>query len=130
MWLYSIKNMSHQSSCPDSVAGTEVEDLFHQAELAKMTNEQRTSFEVSVMSRNDMLNSFRETLEAAKEEVKAEAVRIGRAEGLVEGRAEGLVEGRAEGEILKAKEIAAKLIATGLSRKEVAALVGLDEVEF
>ena len=138
MWLYSIKNMSHQSSCPDSVAGTEVEDLFHQAELAKMTNEQRTSFEVSVMSRNDMLNSFRETLEAAKEEVKAEAVRIGRAEGLaegraeglVEGRAEGLVEGRAEGEILKAKEIAAKLIATGLSRKEVAALVGLDEAEF
>ena len=91
-----------------------------------MTNEQRTSFEVSVMSRNDMLNSFRETLEAAKEEVKAEAVRIGRAEGL----AEGLAEGRAEGEILKAKEIAAKLIATGLSRKEVAALVGLDEAEF
>ena len=82
MWLYSIKNMSKQSFCPNTVEGTEVEELFRQAELAKMTEEQRISFEISVMSRNDMLNSFRETLEAAKEEVKAK--------GLAEGRAEGI----------------------------------------
>jgi predicted transposase/invertase (TIGR01784 family) len=88
MWLYSIKNMSKQSACPDSVAGTEVEELFRQAELAKMTNEQRTSFELGVMSRNDMLNSFQETLEIEKEKVKAEAKKIGMAEGLAEGRAE------------------------------------------
>ena len=86
MWLYSIKNMSKQSFCPNTVEGTEVEELFRQAELAKMTEEQRISFEISVMSRNDMLNSFRETLEAAKEEVKA----IGLAEGRAEGRAEGI----------------------------------------
>ena len=86
MWLYSIKNMSKQSFCPNTVEGAEVEELFRQAELAKMTEEQRISFEISVMSRNDMLNSFRETLEAAKEEVKA----IGLAEGRAEGRAEGI----------------------------------------
>lgn len=78
--------MSKQSFCPNTVEGTEVEELFRQAELAKMTEEQRISFEISVMSRNDMLNSFRETLEAAKEEVKAK----GLAEGRAEGRAEGI----------------------------------------
>ena len=96
LWLYSIKNMSQQVSCPDSVAGTEIEELFRQAELAKMTNEQRISFEIGVMSRNDMLNSFQETLEIEKEKVKAEATKIGMAEGLATGLAEGRAEGRAE----------------------------------
>ena len=154
MWLYSIKNMSHQSSCPDSVAGTEVEDLFRQAELARMTNEQRTSFELGIMSRNDMLNSFQEAIEAAKEQAKEEARRrgieegraVGMAEGREEGRAEGREEGRAEGRkegrvagreegraeggLAKAKEIAARLIATGMTRKEVADLTGLEESDF
>lgn len=116
-WLYSIKNMSHQSSCPEVVAGTEVEDLFSQAELAKMTKEQRISLEIGIMSRNDMLNSFRETLEAAKAEV--------RAEGLAEGHAEGL----AEGEAAKAREIAAKLMAKGMTKAEAAEFVGLSEAD-
>ncbi len=128
-WLYSIKNMSHQSSCPEVVTGTEVEDLFRQAELAKMTKEQRISLEIGIMSRNDMLNSFRETLEAVKEEVKAEAKRIGIEEGRAEGRAEGRVEGRVEGETAKAREIAAKLMAKGMSKTEAAEFVGLTEVE-
>lgn len=129
MWLYSIKNMSSQSSCPESMAGTEIEELFRQAELAKMTKEQRISLEVSIMSRNDILNSLRETIESAKEE----AIALGKAEGLAighaEGKSEGRAEGRAEGELIKAKEIAAKLLATGLSKSEVAEIVGLDESE-
>lgn len=92
MWLYSIKNMSRQSSCPEAIAGTEVEALFRQAELAKMTKEQRISLEVSIMSRNDMLNSMRESIEEARQE----AIILGRQEGLAEGRAEGLAEGRAQ----------------------------------
>ena len=119
LWLYSIKNMSRQNSCPDAIAGTEVEALFRQAELAKMTKEQRISLEVSIMSRNDMLNSMRESIEAAREE----AVRIGRLEGLEEGREEG----RWEGLQAKAIEIAGKLIANGMSKSEAAALVGISE---
>jgi predicted transposase YdaD len=65
------------------------------------------------MSRNDILNSLRETIESTKEE----ALAIGKAEG------------KAEGELLKAKEIAVKLLATGLSKSEVAEIVGLDESE-
>ena len=88
MWLYSIKNMSRQISCPEEVAGTEVEALFRQAELAKMTKEQRTSLEVSIMSRNDMMNSFRETLEEEKEKAIKEGREIGREQGREEGREE------------------------------------------
>ena len=77
------------------------------------------------MSRNDILNSLRETIESTKEE----ALAIGKAEGLAIGHAEGKSEGRAEGELIKAKEIAAKLLATGLSKSEVAEIVGLDESE-
>ena len=77
------------------------------------------SFEISVMSRNDMLNSFRETLEAAKEEVKAK--------GLAEGRAEGLAEGRAEGINSVIKQMHTK----GMSIQQIADIVEMpvDEIQ-
>ncbi len=141
MWLYSIKNMSSQSTCPESMSGTEVEELFMQAELAKMTKEQRISIELSIMSRNDILNSISETIESAKEEAvalgkaeghalgKAEGHALGKAEGHALGKAEGHALGKAEGEILKAKEIAIRLLAKGFSKSEVASIVGIDESE-
>ena len=109
------------------VEGTEVEELFRQAELAKMTEEQRISFEISVMSRNDMLNSFRETLEAAKEEVKAKGLAEGRAEGRAEGHAEGRAEGRAEGINSVIKQMHTK----GMSIQQIADIVEMpvDEIQ-
>ena len=131
LWLYSIKNMPLQSSCPDSVVGTEIEALFRQAELAKMTNEQRTSFELGVMSRNDMLNSFQETLEIEKEKVKAEATRIGLAEGRAEGRAEGLAEGRAEGRAEERTTIIRLMSANGMDDESISRILemGLEDVK-
>ncbi len=122
LWLYSIKNMSRQTSCPEEMSGTEIEELFRQAELAKMTKEQRISLEIGIMSRNDMLNSFRETLESAREE----ATRIGReeghAQGLAEGQAEGLIEGREQATL----ETALKLKNLGVDSQIIAAATGLD----
>lgn len=114
LWLYSIKNMSRQTSCPEEMSGTEIEGLFRQAELAKMTKEQRISLEIGIMSRNDMLNSFRETLESAREE----ATRIGREEG----QAEGLIEGREQATL----ETALKLKNLGVDSQIIAAATGLD----
>ena len=88
LWMYCIKNMGKQMECPEVVTGTKIEELFRQAELSRMTMEQRISYETSFMSRNDMLNSVREQLENAREE----AIKIGLAEGRAEGRAEGLAE--------------------------------------
>ena len=77
------------------------------------------------MSRNDILNSISETIESAKEE----AIALGKAEGHALGKAEGHALGKAEGEILKAKEIAIRLLAKGFSKSEVASIVGIDESE-
>ena len=188
-WMYSLKNMFNLTECPSQVLGTEVEDLFTQSELARMTLEQRLKIEESIMTENDIRNSIAEQLEEGraralaegKAEGRAEGLEIGRVEGREEGleigreegreegleigrvegreegleigreegreigreegleigreegreigRAEGLETGRAEGELAKAREIATKLLEKGLSRAEIAAIVGIEESE-
>ena len=118
-WMYSLKNMFNMTECPSQILGTEVEDLFTQSELARMTLEQRLKIEESIMTENDIRNSIAEQLE----EGRAANIAEGKAAGLAEGRAEG----RAEGELAKAREIAAKLLEKGLSRAEIAAIVGIEE---
>ena len=50
-----------------------------------------------------------------------------RDEGRLEGELRGLEKGREEGQFTKAVEVAAKLMATGMSKAEAASLVGLSE---
>ena len=184
-WMYSLKNMFNLTECPSEVLGTEVEDLFTQSELARMTLEQRLKIEESIMTENDIRNSIAEQLEEGRARALAEGKAEGRAEGLEigrvegreegleigreegleigrkegreigraegleigreegrdigraegleigreEGREEGLETGRAEGELAKAREVAAKLLEKGLSRSEIAAIVGIEESE-
>ena len=131
MWMFCIKNLARQKECPEGISGTELEVLFKQAELAHMTTEQRISYEYSFMSRNDMLNSMREQVEAAREE----AERIGRAKGEAEGRAKGEAEGRAKGEAEGRAEGRAeavrKMLASGLGLEEVCGIMEMtaEEVE-
>ena len=172
-WMYSLKNMFNLTECPSQVLGTEVEDLFTQSELARMTLEQRLKIEESIMTENDIRNSIAEQLEEGRAKALAEGKAEGRAEGLEIGREEGreigreegleigreegreigreegleigreegreigreigreegLETGRAEGELAKAREIATKLLEKGLSRAEIAAIVGIEESE-
>jgi len=137
LWMFCIKNMAKQSECPDGLSGTEIEALFIQAELARLTMEQRISYEYSIMSRNDMLNSMREQIEAAREE----AEKIGRAKGEAEGRAIGEAEGRAEGreagraeglEVGRAEgraEAVRKMMAAGMSVEQVCGIMGMTAEE-
>lgn len=104
MWMYSIKNMGEQTSCPEAAKGTEIEDLYRKSELAKMTYEQRKRIEEDIMTQNDILNSIREQLEDGKEKAMAE----GREQGLAEGR-EAAIE-----------EMVRKMLAAGLSAEQVA----------
>ncbi len=134
LWLYSIKNMSRQIACPAEVTGTEVEALFRQAELANLSKEQRISLEKSIMSRNDMLNSMREAVEAAKEEAILEGREAGLAEGreagLAEGREAGLAEGRAQGILAGVEQerhdVVKKLLSAGMSAEIIAETLDLD----
>ena len=85
--------------CPESMKGTEIEELFAKSELAHMSVHQRINYEESVMTENDILNSMKERLE----EVEELALAVGRAEGIAKGREEGIAKGREEG-VAKGRE--------------------------
>ena len=113
-WMYSIKNMFNLSECPEQIRGTEVEGLFQQSELAKMTLEQRIKIEESIMTENDIRNSIAEQIAEAREEAIAE----GKAEGRDEGRDEGRAEGRAE--------VDKSMYAYGISPEEIGKILNID----
>ena len=149
IWMYSIKNMYSQLTCPERFKGTEIEDLYVKSELAKMTVEQRLKYEESIMTRNDILNSIAEQLEDARKEAArigaakgmaqgmaqgvaeglekglaqgmAEGLEKGRAEGLEKGWAEGLEKGRAEGQA----ETIRKMLAAGIPASTIADALGI-----
>lgn len=122
IWMYSIKNMHKLLVCPENVRGTEIEELYLKSELAKMTVEQRKTYEEGIMTRNDILNSIAEQVADAR----AEAKKIGIAEGLAEGRAEGKAEGRAEGKAEGRAEIIRMMHSKGMSAEAISDLVEID----
>ncbi|MBQ8812240.1 MAG: Rpn family recombination-promoting nuclease/putative transposase [Bacteroidales bacterium] len=117
VWLYSIKNMLKLTECPEQVKGTEVEELFFRAELAKMTLKQRIIVEEDIMTRNDILNHIAEVTAEAKSIAMAE----GRAQGIEQGIAEGRAEGRAEGKA----EIIQRFLTGGMTLEDIASVTGL-----
>ena len=121
LWLYSIKNMFSLTDCPKEAIGTEVEELFIKAELAKMSIEQRIKYEEDIMTHDDILNSIDEQIEDAKKE----AIAIGMAQGMEKGIAEGRREGRDEGRKEERFAIADRLISDGMTAEKVAEITGL-----
>ncbi|MBQ8169477.1 MAG: PD-(D/E)XK nuclease family transposase [Bacteroidales bacterium] len=76
IWIYSIRNMLEMDKCPDKIIGSEVEELFRRAELAKMTLKQRIILEESIMTQNDILNSVAEQLEEARAKERKHIIRL------------------------------------------------------
>lgn len=76
IWIYSIRNMLEMHKCPDKIIGSEVEELFRRAELAKMTLKQRIILEESIMTQNDILNSVAEQLEEARAKERKHIIRL------------------------------------------------------
>ena len=97
IWMYSIKNMFSLENCPDAVKGTEIEDLFIQSELAKMTIEQRIKYEEGIMTENDILNIIDEHVEEGIAKGLAERTAQISAEMMEKGLREGRAKGRAIG---------------------------------
>ena len=91
--------------------------LFEQAEIAKLTPDERFDYEESVKVYRDLINVVRTA--------KQKGHRAGLEEGLEKGRAEGLEKGRAEG-VLQAKiEDAMKMKRKGFSDNDIAVITGL-----
>ena len=113
-WLYSIRNMHLLERYPDGVAGTELEELYAEAELAAWSAEERTFYERHIMNRNDYENILYERY--------GDGFDKGYADGHDKGHAEGRAEGRAE--------VVRKMIEAGVTKETVAEILHLtiDEV--
>lgn len=134
-WMYSIKNMFALHECPESMKGTEIEELFAKSELAHMSVHQRINYEESVMTENDILNSMKERLEEVEELAlavgRAEGIAKGREEGIAKGREEGIAKGREEGVVIGREEIVRLLHHKGMDASSIASMLDMDikEVE-
>ena len=73
------------------------------------------------------MSDYYNIIDSAEKRARDEGRLEGELRGLEKGREEGREEGRVEGQFSKAVEVAAKLIATGMSKAEAASLVGLFE---
>ena len=89
--------------------------LFILAEIGNFTPEEMEEYENSLKNMSDYYNIIDSAEKRARDE------------GRLEGELRGLEKGREEGQFTKAVEVAAKLIATGMSKAEAASLVGLSE---
>ena len=97
--------------------------MFILAEIGNFTPEEMEEYENSLKNMSDYYNIIDSAEKRARDEGRLE----GELRGLEKGREEGREEGRVEGQFTKAVEVAAKLIATGMSKAQAASLVGLSE---
>ena len=137
MRICSLKSMGEQLEMPQELSGTILQTMYDKAALAAMSPEKRTIYISKTMSRNDELNSRAEMIEDAlqegyakgRDEGLAEGVIKGREEGREEGRAEGRAEGREEGREEGRADAAKRMVASGMTKEQVAAILQLSANE-
>ena len=130
---FCFKNMTTLAERPDILRHKVFEKIFEVTELLNMDDVTRFKILGNMTTERDLRNQMRYAIETATAEGLAKGMAQGLEQGLAEGRAkgeaEGRAEGRAEGERAKACEIAAKLMAAGMAKEEVAEIVGIGEEE-
>ena len=112
-WMYLLKHMHEMEAVPEKFDTPEFRRLFLLAKIGNFTPEEYKQYLKSLESMSDYYNIIDTAVEAAEKRA------------LTKGREEG----RAEGERIKAIEIASKLIANGMSKKEAAEFVGVLECD-
>lgn len=119
--LCTLRDMSGQLNVPQDVDDPLLKEIYGRSEIAAMPENMRITYINYIMSRNDELNSRAEMLEDALAEGYAKGLEIGRAEGHEMGREEGREEGLEMGQ----KNIAKRLLASGMDAGQVAEFTGL-----
>ena len=146
-WLYVLRNLSRLLERPAALQERVFTRLFEQAEIAKLTKEERDEYAESVKVYRDLINVVNtaerkgkkqgfaegraEGLAEGIEKGLAEGIEKGLAEGIEKGLAEGIEKGLAEGRYAANVDNARKMKADGLPPELVAKYSGLsiDEVE-
>ena len=114
-WLYALRNLSRLMERPAALQERVFTRLFEQAEIARLTDDERRDYEESVKVYRDLFG------------VMSTAERKGVEKGLEQGRAEG----RAEGRVEEKKDIARKMKAMGVDINVIFQVTGLtpEEIE-
>lgn len=124
---FCFKNMAVLSERPEVLEHDVFKKIFEVSELINMDEETRSKVIDNMTTERDLRNQMAYFKEVTLAEGRELGIKQGLEEGRKEGREEGRTEGRKEGERIKAMSIASKLLAAGMSRKEVADITGLME---
>lgn len=81
-WLYSLKNMYLLEKQPGGVEGTELEELYKEAYMAKWSPEKKDIYKVLMTKEEEIRNIMREH----EEDAYNDGLAVGREEGREEGR--------------------------------------------
>ncbi|MEM7531437.1 MAG: PD-(D/E)XK nuclease family transposase [Chloroflexota bacterium] len=124
-WIYFFKH----SEILDEFKSAHIEAARDKLRVMKMTPDEKKAYERFWSSRA----IYRDEIESAKNDGRAEGLEEGRAEGLEEGRAEGLEEGRAEGleegQLKNQQEVARQMLMHGEPLDKISLYSGLSEDE-
>lgn len=108
-WIFSLKNMHLLKEQPAGIEGTELEELYQEAYMARWAPDKIDKYRKLMTREDEILNSMREQREDAYRE------------GLEQGREEGREEGREQERL----ELAGRMVAAGMDARQVADLTGL-----
>ena len=81
-WLYSLKNMYLLEKQPCGIEGTELEELYKEAYMAKWSPEKKDIYKVLMTKEEEIRNIMREH----EEDAYNDGLAVGREEGREEGR--------------------------------------------
>jgi predicted transposase/invertase (TIGR01784 family) len=124
-WLYAFKHLSSLHDRPLKLQERIFTRLFEAAAIVRFTPTERQEYEDSLKVYRDLKNSIDTAVEEGWIQGHAKGVAEGRAEGRVEGHAKGRAEGLEEGQMKMAKQVAQKLLATGMNISSVADIMNL-----
>ena len=124
---YKLKNLARLQERPQRLSEKVFEQLFSEAELAKLNPEEMNTYQESLKVYRDNKNTMDYAIKTAVEEATQQARLEARQEGLLEGRKEGKQEGLLEGKQEGRLEIAKELRKNGVSIDLIAKSIGLSE---
>jgi predicted transposase/invertase (TIGR01784 family) len=114
-WMFAIKNLSRLEEIPGTLREDVFERFFEIAEIARMDDDERSTYESSLKYYRDMNN------------VVATAKGEGWEEGLEQGRRQGIEQGKAEDK----EEVALNCLKQGIASDVISEITGLtvEEIE-
>ena len=133
-WLYALKNIGKFYERPESLDGPEMDMLYDSARLTSFGSNDLLNIHRCLMNENDRImyecqtreRNIREGREEGLKQGREEGLKQGREAGLKQGREEGLKQGLEQGMKVARMEIARTLLASGMTREEVARMTGLE----